>query len=132
MTMAIFAHGTTVTFDTSAVGGLTGISLPALSRDSLDTTTHGSAGVRSFLPGLFDGGTVELEGNYLPADGGQVKLEGNIKNEAAKSCVISVPTTPATTYTFNCFVTAFSADSPHDGLATFSCTLKVTGAVTKA
>jgi hypothetical protein len=53
--MAIFAHGTTITFDTSAVGGLTGISLAGMSRDSFDTTTHGSAGVRSFIPGLLMG-----------------------------------------------------------------------------
>jgi predicted secreted protein len=129
--MAFFAHGTTLSFDGTAVAGLTGIALPAMSRDSLDSTTHGSTGTRSFIPGLFDGGTVEIEGNYLPADAGQIKVEDNVKNVAAKTCVITVPATVTATYTFTGFVTAFSVDSPHDGLSTFSATIKVTGSVAK-
>jgi predicted secreted protein len=131
--MSIFAHGTTFSIASTAVGGLTGISLPDQSRDAVEVTDHGSTGNRDFIPGLRDGGTVTLEGEQRPADAGQLALRTNY--EAASTvatCIITLPVTPAVTYTFSGFVTAMGGDNPHDDKATFSASVKVTGAVVRA
>jgi predicted secreted protein len=127
--MALFTHGTTFEINNVLVGGLTGISLPAEARDSLDSTDHDALGTRTFLPGLVDGGTVELEGHLIPTDAGQEDLRDNLNGGAPVECIITIPSTPNTIVTFDAFVTAFGGDAPFDGLGAFSCSLKVTGAV---
>jgi predicted secreted protein len=127
--MALFAHGTTFEIENVPVGGLTGISLPAESRDSLDSTDHDANGIRTFLPGLVDGGTVELEGHLIPGDAGQGDLRDNKNSGAPVECIITVPSTPSSIFTFDAFVTAVGGDAPFDGLGTFSASLKVTGPV---
>jgi predicted secreted protein len=128
--MALFTHGTEFEFDGVAVGGLTGISLPAESRDSLDSTDHDAAGTRTFLPGLVDGGTVELEGHLIPGDAGQDDLRDNLNGGEPETCTITIPSTPSTIVTFEGFVTAFGGDAPFDGLGSFSASIKITGPVT--
>jgi predicted secreted protein len=127
--MALFAHGTTFEIENVLVGGLTGISLPAESRDSLDSTDHDALGTRTFLPGLVDGGTVELEGHLIPGDAGQGDLRDNLNGGDPVECIITVPSTPTTIFTFDAFVTAVGGDAPFDGLGAFSASLKVTGPV---
>lgn len=139
--MAKFAHGTTFSIGGTAVGELTGISLPDRSRDELETTNHDSGGDREFVPGLRDGGSVTLEGRFamgVAGDTGQTAIETNYEAEgddAVEEMIITLPDNggaTATTFTFDGFVTAINGDLPMDDVGTFSVTVKVTGAVVKA
>lgn len=133
-------HGTTLTFDSSDVGGLMSISLPSEVKGDVETTTNDSAFQRTYIPGLRDGGTVTVNCRLIPGDAGQAKLRTNYEaNAEVVSAVITLPdqaTTDSTvtTYTFDCYVNALGGDLPQDAddTAMFTATLKVAGAVTEA
>lgn len=125
--MSVFAHGTVLTIG-SAIAGLTSISGPSITADTIDVTTHDSTdGFREYVGGLRDGGEVTVEGQLQTAADSNT-LIGLLESGAVTSgATIAFPTTPAQTFTFDCIVTAFSTDAPHDGSLTFSATMKVTG-----
>lgn len=136
-----WAHGTTVTVDSVAIGGLTGISLPEEARGVVETTDHDSSGDREFVAGLRDGGTITLEGRLLPEDTGQTSLRTQYATNdgSVAEIVITLPdrataTSVIATYTFDGFVTALGGSLPGDSdePGSFSATLKVSGSVTAA
>lgn len=131
-------HGTTVTFDSSAVGGLLTVGIPDRSRGEAEVTDSASVWQREYFPGLREGGSVSLTFRHNPSDVGQLKLESNYLldgSSAIKSCTITLPAgfgTPQRTYTFNAFVTAPPSgdlNTIDDAAAEQSATLKVAGAV---
>lgn len=127
----MFAHGTTISFGGTNVGGIENIGLPEQSKDDVELTDHSSAGDREYVPGLREGGTVGLEGNNLPADAGQMALRANYDADGTDGAVvITLPN--GTTYTFDGYVNALGGDNPFDAEASFTASIKVTGAVTKA
>lgn len=128
----MFAHGTTFSIDGVEVGGLRNIGLPEQSRDDVDLTDHQSNFDREYVPGLREGGTVALEGINIPGDAGQQALRANFDadNEVVE-CVITLPVTPAVTYTFDGYVNALGGSNPYDAEADFTASVKVTGKVTK-
>lgn len=132
-------HGTTVTFDGSAIGGLLTVGIPDRTRGEAETTDSASAFNREYYPGLREGGSVQLTFRHNPGDVGQLKLESNYLldgSAAIKSCTIQLPAgygTPQRMYTFNAFVTAPPAgdlNTIDDAVAEQQATLKVAGAVT--
>ena len=126
-TSAKSGFGTTITWDSNAVGECK-ISGPEPSADELDATTNSStSGWKEYIAGLKDGGEVTLEGNYVPADVGQAALRAGIGGSAATT-VITLANSLGTV-TFSSWVKSFKVDPPYDGIAAFSCTLRVTGAV---
>ena len=132
-------NGTTLTFDSSDVGGLVSISLPSETKGDVETTTNDSALQRTYIPGLRDGGTVTITCRLIPGDTGQAKLRTNYAANEVVGAVITLPdaaTTDSTvtTYTFDCYVNALGGDLPQDAddTATLTATLKVAGAVTEA
>lgn len=128
-----WAHGTTVSIATAAIGGLDSIQLPEQSRGDLDFTDHGSAGTMEFVPGLRDGGTLTVSGKYIPTDAGQVACRTNYAAAGTVAAiVITFPTTPVSTVTFDGYVNGMGGDAPYDNKATFSASFKVAGAVTHA
>ncbi len=131
-TSAVSGYGVAITFGGNAVGE-TMITGPENSRDQLDATTNSSASAsREFIPGLKDGGEVTLEGNWVPADVGQVALLASYNNGTTEACVITYPTTPSKTASFNGFVSNWTINPPHDEKLTFSSTIKISGPVTYA
>jgi predicted secreted protein len=133
---AINAHGSTVTFDSTAVGGLTSIGLPDQSKEEVEITSHDSAGWREFLPGLRDGGTVTLAGRLIPGDAGQNALDTNYNSD---NTVVEVVITTAAdsasnvvTYTFDAYVSATGGELPYDDAAEVNWTLRIDGEVAKS
>lgn len=131
-------HGTTFSIGGVVVGGLISVSIPDRSRGEAETTDSASAGDRSFIAGLRDGGKVTLTFRHDPTDVGQLALETNFGLDgsgAVKACIITLPTTaktPARTYTFNGFVTAPPAGElglVDDTVAEQSATIRVAGSV---
>jgi hypothetical protein len=136
-------QGTTFAINGKYVGGLIGVSLPQRSRGSAETTDSDSGSDREYIPGLRDGGTVQLTFRHDPDDSGQQELNANyaaVGSAAVVSCSIALPdasTTAASgqTFTFDAFVT----EPPRgdlalvdDKAAELQATLKVSGVVSVA
>jgi len=127
--MAIKSFGVAVTVNTIAIGGLKDVTPGGVDVNFIDTTAHDSAGGwREFIGGLTDGGTLELTGNYDETDAGQVELRAERANVAA----VVITFNGSNTGTFNAVVGGYSLSNPLDDVVEFSCSLKVTGAITIA
>jgi hypothetical protein len=122
--MAKFANAAVLTIG-SAVANITNITGPGVSRDMLDKTVHGTTDYyRTFIPGLIDGGEISVEGNLGTAAGGNVLM--TLLNNGTKTTGATL-VSGGMTWTFNCYVSAFSCGFPHDGLISFSGTIKIDG-----
>lgn len=126
--MAIKSYGVAVTVATNDVGELSDVSFSGGDVNMVDTTNHDSAGVKEFLGGLIDGGTLDLSGNYKVADTGQAYLFGN---EGATAAVV-VTFSDSSTASFSGVVGKYEVSNPLDEVVTFSCPIKVSGAITIA
>lgn len=122
--MGTFAHGTTVTFNSELVGGVTSVTPFDESRDSLETTSHASQGVRAYIPGSQDGGDITIEGRLLTGDDGQLELKSSLDDGYVAELEIVYPSNSSNTFTVQAFVTAWSASAPFDDVGSFTCTLK--------
>lgn len=122
-----FGNGATFVLGTTTVSELTNISLPGISADSIDTTTHNNSDkFRTFIKGLSDGGEITIEGNMDYTDYNTMYTAAT--TTSIYSATVNVPTSPSTTqWIANAFVTALDGDAPHDEKINFSATLKVTG-----
>ena len=131
-------HGTTVMFNAVAIGGLITVSIPDRTRGVAETTDSGSGFNRDYIPGLRDGGTVELTFRHDPDNTGQIALNTNFGLDTSANvvtCVITLPAIAGTAnkiYTFDAFVIAAPAGAlglTDDTAAEQSCTLQVASPV---
>lgn len=112
----------------AAIAEVTNISGPGMSMDTVDITSHGSAGGwKEYAGGLLDGGEIKLELNFLPGNASQQSLNTAMAARAKKNFKLEFPDTPATTWSFAAFVTNFEPSAPVDGKLGASATLKITG-----
>lgn len=134
------AHGASVTFASSDIGGLVSFGAPERTKGEAESTDNDSGGDREYIPGLREGGSVTFEYRFIDGDAGQDALETNYDADNAKEeCVITLPSSATdgstvVTWTFDCFVTALSVELPQteDETVTGTATVKVDGGVTKA
>lgn len=127
--MASKSFGVAVTVNTIAIGELTDVTPGGVDVNFIDVTAHDSAGGwKEFIGGLTDGGTLELTGNYVEADAGQTELRDERGNVAA----VVITFSDATTSTFSAVVGGYNLSNPLDDKIEFTCSLKVTGAITIA
>jgi hypothetical protein len=118
--------GTTVTFNSVAIGELTNVSGPGLSVETFDTSSMDSVSWKSFIAGdLVDGGEIELEiwhesDAAIPAIGG-----------AAATLVILWAGDAGNDWSCSAILTGYDPTSPLEGLMTATYKFKVTGAVTE-
>lgn len=125
--MAIKSFGTTVTVGGSAIGGLLDVSVSGRDVTKIDVTSQGSAGnSREFIGGLIDNGSLELTGNYDADNAGQNYLEDNIGEVAA----VVVTYSDGSRHNFSAVIGTPNVDGTLDDKVGFSCSLKITGAVT--
>lgn len=136
-------HGTTFSINGVTVGGLIGVSIPDRTRGEVETTATDSSSQRSYIPGLREGGSVQLTMRHRPDDLGQQQLETNYAaagSAALVSCVITLPDGATSgvgsrTYTFTGFVTqppAGDLNLVDDEAAEQTAVVKVASAVTIA
>jgi len=131
-------HGTTVSFNAIAIGGLVSVTIPERGRGDAETTDSGASFNRTFLPGLRDGGSINLTFRHDPADAGQLALESNFNTDgsgALKTVVVTLPAPGTRTYTFTGFVTKPPVGDlalVDDNVAMQSATIRVSGVVTIA
>lgn len=112
----------------SAIAEVTNVGGPGMSMDTVDITSHGSAGGwKEYAGGLLDGGEIKLELNFLPGNTSQQSLSTALSARSKKNFKLVFPDTPATTWSFAAFVTNFEPSAPVDGKLGASVTLKITG-----
>jgi len=138
--MPDIGHGTTLAYLSGStyvsVGSITQVSGPALSADSVDTTTMASANsFRTFMKGLKDWGEVTFTTIADPKASGDTTnyydaLLTKAAADASDTWKITFPN--STTATFSGFITGLAPSADVSSLITTSVTIKVSGAVTWA
>jgi predicted secreted protein len=125
----IRSFGVGVTVATNAIGGLTDVSLPGIDVTMIDITSHDSSGgFKEFLGGLKDAGTIDLTGKYDYSNVGQDYLKDN----PGVSAAFVVTFSDGTKASFSAIIGGYQVTNPLDDAAEFSCSSKITGAITWA
>lgn len=113
----------------STVAEVTGITPPAMSRDTVDATHELSPEAwREFIAGLKDGGEVSFDMNFVPdsADAANFMAELDLQGSAAtKNRLILFP--DGSVFKFAAILTGYEPDAPIDDKMSASVTFKVTG-----
>jgi predicted secreted protein len=122
-----FANGAVFKIGSTTISEITTISAPNLSAETIDVTTHSSAGsYREFIKGLRDGGEISIEGNFTTASASATIIA--LETSSTNTVTIDYPTKPSTTrFTASVLATGFTMEAPVDGVIPFTATFKVTG-----
>lgn len=124
--MAIKSFGVSVTIGGTAIGELTDVSANGVDVNFIDTTAHDSSGSwKTFIGGLTDPGTLELTGNYKQGDAGQAALISG----RGTSVAVVITFSDSTNMNFNAIVGGYNLSNPLDDKVEFTCSLKITGAI---
>ena len=127
--MATSDYGATYTFNGSAIGAVKTISYPEVSTEAIETTSHGSAGVREFIPsGLLQVGEFNLEIYAVAA--GMAVLDTAIDNKTIANSVIA---NGVDTLTFSSFILSYQvleADATSPDADRIAVVVRPTGAIT--
>lgn len=115
----------------TAIAELTNVTTPAFTRATIDATHHTSpGGVREFIANLIDPGEVTLTVNWIPSSPTQDQTTGLLKaalDGVTRNWQLVIPSSPAVTWNFKAFVTAFTGATPMDDKMSASVTMKVSG-----
>lgn len=133
--VAYVAWGTTFKWNATAIAELKSISGVKMSVDKIDVSSFDSdSGFKEFKPGMFDGGSIDIEGFFLPSDtSGQYAMHTDFLAGTTREAIITFPTAMATTWTFNGYITAYeNTDASIDGAIGFRATIGITGKPTLA
>ena len=151
--MAEKAYGLTFEYQDNvsgftALGDITDLSPPAVTKDTIEVTSHGDSGIRKYIGGLVDFGEVSITVNYDPDNSAHADFRtlaetanddpnGTANTVAGieatnKSFRITYADTGATVLKFAGIVTGFEQNAPIDGQLSATITIKVTGSVFKA
>ena len=108
---------------------------PKLSRGTIDVTSHDSAGgAAEFISeGVYDAGEMSVRGHYVANSTGDQAMMTALTDGVKRDFKVTEKGTGTIKTTFSGIVTAYGPDG-HEirGKQTFSATIKVTGAITKA
>ena len=112
--------------------GVTNISGPGLSLDTVDVTSHDSTGAWEEVVGtILRSGEISLDLVYDPADATHKYAAGgllyDLVSRTAIALTLEFSDTATTTWSFNALVTGFEPGMPVDGFLGASATLKLTG-----
>lgn len=126
---AILCQGTTMTFNSVAVGGLMSITgIGSGSATEIDVTTFASS-AKEYLQGLRDFGSIEVQLRRNQDDLGQAEMFSAMASQTTRTVVITLPSSTANVATFTAFVQSLSTDLKADGAVEGKAVLRITGAV---
>lgn len=113
----------------TTIAHVTNIPGPETSRDMMDATALDSAGgYRESIPGLRDGGEIQIEGFFDATDTGQQALRTNLEDEEeARNFQVVLPVAIAKQWNFTAYCNKYAPGHAVNGIAAFSATLKITG-----
>ncbi|MFJ2209325.1 phage tail tube protein [Streptomyces microflavus] len=109
----------------TAIANVTDITPPAIERETLDVTTHGSPDQwREHIGGLKDGGEVSIDINYDPRI--HDVLVDDLDDPNPRSYKVVWPGTLGD-WAFKAILKGFEPEAPHDDKLAASLTFKVSG-----
>ena len=133
---------TQTAWSTQTIAELTNISGPTMSAEEIDVSSHDSTGAyREFVAGFLDAGEISLEGN-LTVDGGVDDLLTAFNDRTNREFAVVFPATSNSVsvtstdswishwlgWAFEGTVTGVETAAPYDDKASFSATVRVSGA----
>jgi predicted secreted protein len=140
MSTAEFAETTTA----AGVADLTNISGPTMSAEEIDVSSHDSTGnFREFVSGFLDAGELSLEGNLRNSTTGATTLVTAFNDRLSRYFHVVFPATVTTTgstsvgddasmnymrWKLQGYVTGVETAAPYDDKASFSASIRITGA----
>lgn len=127
--MARRSVGTKLQIGLDYVAGLTSISAPTATAETLDTTTLDSdGGYRTFTGGFKDGGEVTISGYFEPDNPGQLAMYEAYESGDETDFQIIFPAELGASWSFKGVVTGFTGgNSEIEELLGFEATIKVSG-----
>jgi predicted secreted protein len=133
--MANHSFGTTLTWDSVSVAGLTAINGVDVSADTVEVSNHLSADAyKEYLVGMIEPGELSVEGQFDYTDTtGQHAMLADLNGRAAKTWTITFPSATGATWTGSGFLVGFKVgDATLDNAIPFSARVKLTGKPTFA
>ena len=125
-----FLRETAVPDTYEVIASVSDISGPSRSREAIEVTAHDSPNkYREFVPGLKDGGEVEITLNYDPASATHASLDTDFESDDLVNYqIIILPgTADEHTWEFAAIVTALGDAYPIDNKMERTATFKVSG-----
>lgn len=112
----------------SAIAEVVSIQGPGITRDAIDVTHLTSDdGVKEYIGGLVDGGTVTLMLNFLPGNSGQKSLFNDLFSGTHITYEIEWSGVGANAWEFDGLVTGVNPSAAKDKQAECSVTIQVSG-----
>ncbi|MBH0241913.1 phage tail tube protein [Streptomyces sp. CFMR 7] len=114
----------------SPIANVSDISGPSRSRESIDVTAHDSPNkYREFIPGLKDGGEVEITINFSPGNTSHTALDTDFESDELHDyqIVLLPETADEHTWDFSAFITALGETYPVDDKMERTATFKISG-----
>lgn len=133
--MAKSAFGATISLAASALAEVTSISVPSLTGEVIDVSTHASPGrYREFVRGMRDTGEFTVTMNYLAGSASDDACIAAVNADTPTAVTIIAAATSGTeTITISAFGTNYTVNElAPDGSQTATLTLKPTGQITQA
>lgn len=130
-TEAAIGHGITFKINNesavlTAIGEITSVTPPGISRDAIDATHSASPdGYREFIGGLKDGGEATAELNFVPGSTGHALLLAQFGADIPSVCEIEFP--DGSTFDFSAWLSNYEPETPVEDKMTATVTFKVTG-----
>lgn len=126
------AYGCALKKGGTAYAGVTNISGPGLSVDTVDVTSHDStAAWEEHVAAILRSGEITLDIVYDPAAATHKYAAGGLLYDLVQRTAIALTLVfsdlATTTWSFNAFVTGFTPGAPVEGGLTAAVTLKITG-----
>lgn len=132
----IFSYSSNSGSAYTAVGEVTDITPPSVTKETIETTHHGSSGIRSYIGGIVDFGECSITVNYDP-DGTEhnaIRDLAKTANDTVGNYLFKIEYSDAgsSTEVFAGIVTGFEQETPMDDKLSATFTIKVSGSVTYA
>lgn len=116
----------------TTIAEITNISGPQNTLELIDATHMESPDAfREYIPSLLDGGEISFDINYLPANANQLGLHDDLVDRVKRNFQIVWTDTAGSTDSFAGYVTDFTPSAQIDDKLSASCTIKITGPVTR-
>lgn len=120
----LFKQGSTTIAEVKSIGDV------GPEAEMIDVTNFDSAsGIREFIPGLIDTGSLQIEMNFLPGNSTQQGLRTNLTGRTSATYSI-VWTDTGETWSFSAYVESFKAKGAVAESLGATVTFKLTGAIT--
>lgn len=123
----ILCQGTTFSYNSQTIAGVTGMSgLASGKAKEIDVTTLAST-AKEFKIGLKDNGSFTLDLIRNLDDAGQAALLTALNAQASNTMVITLPTSTLNVATFTAFVSSLTTEAASDGVVMGKAEFRITG-----